>query len=110
MVQHLDVQDVPRLAVITEQVTRTRAGTGSAQNWMRVKREESILPENKYGWMPGIKSSSRHKRAVPEEWDHPPEKFWRIGEEDVTTRQDITATSGAPSSSASRGHSMDTES
>ena len=30
--------------------------------------------------------------------------------EDVTVRQDITATSGAPSSSASRGHSMDIES
>ena len=28
-------------------------------------------------------SSSSHKRAVSEEWDRPPEKFWRI-EEDVT--------------------------
>ena len=33
-----------------------------------------------------------------------------MGEEDVTIRQDITATSGAPSFSASRGHAMDTES
>ena len=55
-------------------------------------------------------SSSSHKRAVSEEWDRPPEKFWRMGEEDVTMRQDITATSGASSSSASRGAAMDTES
>ena len=55
-------------------------------------------------------SSSGHKRAVPEEWDRPPEKFWRMGEEDVTVKQDITATSGASSSSASRGLAMGTES
>ena len=55
-------------------------------------------------------SSSSHKRAVSEEWDRPPEKFWRMGEEDVTMKQDITATSGASSSSASRGPAMDTES
>ena len=55
-------------------------------------------------------SSSTHYRAVSEEWDRPPEKFWRMGEEDVTMRQDITATSGASSSSASRGATMDTES
>ena len=55
-------------------------------------------------------SSSSHKRAVPEEWDRPPEKFWRMGEEDVTMKQDITATSGASSSSASRGPPMGTES
>ena len=45
-------------------------------------------------------SSSSHKRAVSEEWDRPPEKFWRMDEEDVTMKQDITATSGASSSSA----------
>ena len=55
-------------------------------------------------------SSSSHKRAVSDEWDRPPEKFWRMGEEDVTMRQDLTATSGASSSSASRGPAMDTES
>ena len=55
-------------------------------------------------------SSSSHKRAVSEEWDRPPEKFWRMGGEDVTMKQDITATSGASSSSASRGPAMDTES
>ena len=55
-------------------------------------------------------SSSSHKRAVSEEWDRPPEKFWRMGEQDVTMRQDFTATSGASSSSASRGPAMDTES
>ena len=55
-------------------------------------------------------SSSSHKRAVSEGWDRPPEKFWRMGEEDVTLRQDITATSGASSSSASRGPAMNTES
>ena len=49
-------------------------------------------------------SSSTHKRAVSEEWDRPPEKFWRMSEEDVTMEQDITATSG------SRGPAMDTES
>ena len=53
-------------------------------------------------------SSSTHKRAVSEEWDRPPEKLWRMGEEDLTMRQDITATSGASSSSASRGPAMDT--
>ena len=42
-------------------------------------------------------SSSSHKRAVSEEWDRPPEKFWRMGEENVTLRQDITATGGASS-------------
>ena len=45
-------------------------------------------------------SSSSHKRAVSEEWDGPPEKFWGLGEEDATMKQDITATSGASSSSA----------
>ena len=55
-------------------------------------------------------TASSHKRAVSEEWDHPPEKFWRMGEEDVTMKQDITATSGAPSSSATRGPAMDIES
>ena len=55
-------------------------------------------------------SSSSHKRAVSEERDRPPEKFWRMGEEDVTMKQDTTATSGASSSSASRGPAMDTES
>ena len=33
-------------------------------------------------------SSSSHKRAVSEERDLPPEKFWRMGEEGVTMRQD----------------------
>ena len=61
-------------------------------------------------WKQEQPSSSSHKRAVSEEWDRSPEKFWRMGEEDVTMRQDITATSGASSSSASRGPAMDTES
>ena len=55
-------------------------------------------------------SSSSHKRAVLEEWDRPPEKFWRMGEVDVTMKQDITDTNGASSSSASRRPAMDTES
>ena len=55
-------------------------------------------------------SSSSHERAVSEERDRPPEKFWRMGEEDVTMCQDITATSGASSLSASRGPAMDIES
>ena len=54
-------------------------------------------------------SSSSHKRAVSEEWDRPPEKFWRMDEEGVTTKQDKTATSGASSSSASGGPAMGTE-
>ena len=41
------------LAVTTTPVTRTHAGTGCAQNWRRVKKEESILPENKHVWMQG---------------------------------------------------------
>ena len=38
-------------------------------------------------------SSPSHKRDVSGEWDRPPEKFWRMGEKDVTLRQDIAATS-----------------
>ena len=55
-------------------------------------------------------SSSSQKRAVSEEWDRPLEKVWRMDEEDVTMRQDVTATSGASSSSASRGPAMAIES
>ena len=77
-----------------------------------MKRAESILPEktSTCGCKETGPSSLSHKRAVSEEWDRPPEKFWRMGEEDVTMKQDITATSGASSSSASRGPAMDTES
>ena len=55
-------------------------------------------------------SSSSQKRAMLEEWDRPPQKFWRMGEEDVTMKQDTTATSGDSSSSASREDAKDTES
>ena len=56
-------------------------------------------------------SSSSHKRAVSEAENRPPEKvLQRMGEEDATMRQDITATSGASSSSARRGPAMDIES
>ena len=54
-------------------------------------------------------STSSHKRAVSEEWDRPPEQVRRRMDE-VTMRRDITATSGASSSSASRGPAMDFES
>ena len=54
--------------------------------------------------------SSSHTRAVSEEWDCPPEKFWRMGEEDVTMRRDVTATCGSSSSDVSRGPAMDIES
>ena len=37
------------------------------------KGEESILPENKHGWMQGNKSNPLH-HATSEEWDRPPEK------------------------------------
>ena len=93
-VRHLDVQDVQRLAVITKPITQTHAGTVCAQNWRRVKREQARVDARKQ------EQSSSHKRGVSEEWDRPPEKFWRMGGEDVTMRQDITATSGASSSSA----------
>ena len=55
-------------------------------------------------------SSPSNKRAVSEERDRPPEKFWRMDEEEVTMRQDVTATSGTSSSSASRGPAIDIES
>ena len=42
-------------------VTRTHAGTGCAQNWRRVKRAESILPENKHVWMQGNRSNPLHQ-------------------------------------------------
>ena len=60
-VQHLDVQDVPRLAVITKPVTRTHAGTGRAQNWRRAKKEKILLPENKHVWMQGNRSNPLHQ-------------------------------------------------
>ena len=53
------------------------------------QQDEFIDPpearENKHVWMQGNKqpSSSSHKRVVSEEWDRSPEKFWRMGEEDV---------------------------
>ena len=112
-VQHLVVQYVPQLAVITRPGTRTHAGTGCVQNWRRVKRAESILPENKArvdARKHEQSSSSSNKRAVSEEWDRTPEESWRMGKEDVTMKQDITATSGASSSSSSRGLALDTES
>ena len=59
--QHLDVQDVPRLAVITKPVIRTHAGTGCAQDWRRVKKAESILPENRHVWMQGNRSNPLHE-------------------------------------------------
>ena len=55
--------------------------------------------------------SSSHKRPMSEEWDRLPGKaFRRVDEEDVTMRHDITAKSGAPSSSASGGPAMDIDS
>ena len=60
--------------------------------------------------MHGNKSNLPHQATNVLEWDRPPKRFWRKGEEDVTMRQDITAPSGAPSSSASKGHAVDTES
>ena len=59
-VQHLVVQDVPRMAVITKPVTRTDGGTGCLQNWRRVKRAE-ILPENTHVWMLGNRSNPLHQ-------------------------------------------------
>ena len=56
-------------------------------------------------------TSPSHQRAMSEEWDRPPEKVLRrVDEEDVTWRQDVTATGGASSSSASGGPAMDIDS
>ena len=35
--------------------------TGCAQNWRRVKKEKSILPENKHVWMQGNRSNHHHQ-------------------------------------------------
>ena len=81
-----------------------------AQKEEKRRRKRVLLPENKHVWdarKQEQSSSSSHKRAVSEEWDRPPEKFWRMDEWDVTLRQDVTATRGASSSSASRGPPMD---
>ena len=113
MVQHLDVQDVPLLAVITKPVTRTHAGTGCAQNWRRVKSEENILPEDRHVWMQGNRRNPLHQATnvlCQRNGIAHQKNASRMGEEDVTMRQDITATSGASSSSASRGPAMDVES
>ena len=89
----LTAPDRPRLAVITKPVSRIHAGTGCAQNWRRVKKEENILPENKHVWMQGNKSNRQATNVLC--------KFWRMGEEDVTI-----ATSGASASKCKRrpGH------
>ena len=55
-------------------------------------------------------SASSHKRPMSEEWDRLPGKALRRVDEDVTMRHDITATSGASSSSASGGPAMDIDS
>ena len=107
MVQHLDV---PRLAVITKPVTRTHAGKGCAEKSEEGReyraREQARVDARKQAQS----STSSHKR-VSEEWDCPPEKvLQRMNEEDATMRQNITATSCASSSSASRGPAMDIES
>ena len=52
---------MPRFAIITKPVTRTHAGTGCAQKWRRVKKAESILPEDKHVWMQGNKSNLLHQ-------------------------------------------------
>ena len=77
------------------------------------KREESILPENKHGWMQGNKSNPLHHATNVLCQRNGITHQRNSGEwvkRDVTLRRGITATSGAPSSSASRGHAMDAES
>ena len=64
------------------------------KNWRRVTREESILPENKHGWMQGNKSNPLHQATNV--LGSPTREI--LANEDVTMRQDITTTSGAPSS------------
>ena len=82
---------------------RMRAGLEKSEEGREYLAKEQARVDARKQEQP---SSSTHKRAVSEEWDRPPEKFWRMGEEDVTMRQDITASS----SSASKGPAMDTES
>ena len=55
----MDVQDVPRLAVITKPVTRKHAGTGCVQNWRRVKEGREYLAREQ-GWMQRNKSNPLH--------------------------------------------------
>ena len=69
-----------------------------------MKKEENILPENRHVWMQGSGRNPLHQATNV--LCQPPEKVLRrMDEEDVTMRQDITATSGA-----SRGPAMDIES
>ena len=72
MVQHLDVQDVPRLAVITKPVTRMRTELEKSEKGREYFAREQTRADARKQEQP---SSSRHKRAVSEEWGHPPEKF-----------------------------------
>ena len=79
-----------------------------------MKREESILPENNHVWMQGNRRNPLHQETnVPcqrKEISSTEKVLVRIYEEEVAMRQDITATSGASSSSASREPAMDIES
>ena len=104
-VQHEDVQDVPRIAVITKPVTRTHAGTGCEQNCRRGKRvfrQETITLDARNQ----EKSIDQVTNVLCQRNGIPPKKFWRMGEEDVTMRQNISDTSGASSSNARRGPVM----
>ena len=52
-----------------EELEKSEGGEYLAREQARVDARKQEQP-----------SSSSHKRAVSEEWDRPPEKFWRIGE------------------------------
>ena len=78
-----------------------------------MKKEESILPENKHVWMQENRSNPLHQatNVLCQRKGIVHQKVLRqMDEEDVTMKQDVTATSGASSSSASRGPAMDIES
>ena len=104
--------DVPRMAVITKPVI-TKPVIRTCRDRMRAELEKSeegreYLARDQArvdARRQEQSSSSSHKRAVSEELDRP-----QMDEEDVTKRQDVTATSGASPSSASRGPAMDSES
>ena len=110
MVRGLDTQDALRLAVTTKPATRTHVVTGCAQNWRTVKhlaREQARVDAKRQTQA----SASSHKRPMSEEWDRlPGNALRRVDGEDATLRHDITATSGASSSSASGGPAMDIDS
>ena len=114
MVRGLDVQDALRFAVITKPVTRNTCGDrmraeleNSEEGREHLAREQSRVDAKRQTQA----SASSNKRPMSEEWDRLPGKaLLRVDGEDATLSHDITATSGASSSSGSGGPAMDIDS